>query len=150
MKHKNFPDKKIIGWREYVDLPEWGIHNIRAKVDTGARTSSLHVDDVKILENDSIKFSVVVSEKGPVRRKWVVARIIKKGKVKSSTGHKTHRWYVKTVLKIGKFEHLITVNLTDRGGMTFRMLLGRTAIKEVFLVDVERSFLISRKKKKEA
>ena len=150
MNHKNFPDKKIIGWREYVDLPEWGIHHIRAKIDTGARTSSLHVDDIKHLKNGSIKFSVVVSEKGPVRRKWVVASVMKEGKVKSSTGHKTHRWYVKTILKIGEFEHEITVNLTDRGGMNFRMLLGRTAIEEGFLVDVDRSFLISWEKKKEA
>jgi len=150
MKHKKLPDKKIIGWREYVDLPEWGIHNIRAKVDTGARTSALHVDDVNHLENGSIKFSVVVSENGPLRRKWVVARVMKKGKVKSSTGHKTHRWYVKTMLKIGEFEHEITVNLTDRGGMNFRMLLGRTALEEVFLVDVDRSFLISKEKKKGA
>ena len=150
MKHRDIPEKIIIGWREYVDLPEWGIHNIRTKIDTGARTSSLHVDQVKHLENGSIKFSVVVSEKGPVRRKWVVARIIKKGKVKSSTGHKTHRWYVKTRLKIGQYDHEITLNLTDRVGMNFRMLLGRTAIEDIFLVDVDRSFLISQKNNKES
>lgn len=141
-------DKLIIGWREFIDFPEWGIHKIRAKVDTGARTSSLHVEDVKLLKNDRIKFSVIVSEKLPLKRKKVIAKIIKRGKVKSSTGHNTHRWYVRTVIKIGKNERRIALNLTDRGGMNFRMLLGRTAIEDVFLVDVDRSFLVGKEKKR--
>lgn len=148
MKKTKENEKKTIGWREYVDFPEWGIHGIRAKVDTGARTSSLHVEDVRLLKNDQIRFYVVVSEKGPLRRKKVIAGIIRRGKVKSSTGHNTHRWYVKTTIKIGNYEHEVVVNLTDRGGMNFRMLLGRTAIEELFLVDVDKSFLMGRKKRR--
>lgn len=147
MKHRDITEKSTIGWREYIDFPEWGIHGIRAKVDTGARTSSLHVDDVRLLENDRIRFYVVVSEK-PFRRKKVVARRLRKGRVKSSTGDRTHRWYVMTTIKIGQYDRNIMLNLTDRGGMNFRMLLGRTAIEDAFLVDVDRSFLVSTKKRK--
>ena len=147
MKRKSVKEKTVIGWREYVDFPEWGIHGIRAKVDTGARTSSLHVDDVKILKNGLIRFSVTVSNKEPAKRKKVVARIHRRGRVVSSTGHSTHRWYVKAIIRIGKLDQTITLNLTDRSGMNFPMLLGRTALGDDFLVDVDRSFLLSEKKK---
>ena len=147
MKKKNINEKTVIGWREYIDFPEWGIKGIRAKVDTGARSSSLHVDDVKLLGDDQIRFYVTVSNKESAKRKKVIARIHRRGRVVSSTGHGTHRWYVKAVIRIGKVDHRITLNLTDRSGMNFPMLLGRTALKDDFLVDVDRSFLISKKKK---
>lgn len=146
MKHKKQSEKSVIGWREYVDFPEWGIRGIRAKVDTGARTSSLHVEDIKLLENNMIKFSVIVSGKNRSRKKRVVAERLKRGKVKSSTGDRTHRWYVKTSIQIGQFSREIVINLTGREQMNFRMLLGRTAIEEAFLVDADRSFLLSSKK----
>lgn len=146
MKKKGKKEKTVIGWREYIDFPEWGVKGIRAKVDTGARTSSLHVGDVKLLDDDRIRFYVDVSGE-EVKRKKVIAQIHRRGKVRSSTGHRTHRWYVKAVIRIGKCEHRITLNLTDRSGMNFPMLLGRTALEDDFLVDVDKSFLISKKKK---
>ena len=143
MKHKGALEKGVIGWREYVDFPEWGIRGIRAKVDTGARTSSLHVEDIRLLENNMIRFSVIVSRKKLLRRKKVIAERLKRGKVKSSTGDRTHRWYVKTTIKIGQFKREIVINLSGREDMNFRMLLGRTAIEDAFLVDTDRSFLVS-------
>lgn len=148
MPYKVLKEKTIIGWREYVDFPEWGLQGIRAKVDTGARTSSLHVDDLKLLKNDLISFYVVVSEKRH-RRKKVTAKRLRKGRVKSSTGERTHRWYVKTSIRIGQYEREIVLNLTDRGGMNFRMLLGRTAIEGALLVNVDRSFLLTKKQRRE-
>jgi len=147
MKRRSTKEKTVIGWREYIDFPEWGIRGFRAKVDTGARTSSLHVDDVKLLKDDRIKFYVTVSKKEPLKRKKVVAKIHRRGRVVSSTGHGTHRWYVRATIRIGKSDHRITLNLTDRSGMNFPMLLGRTALEDDFLVDVDRSFLLSKKKK---
>ncbi len=140
-------EKIIIGWREYVDLPDWRIHNVRAKVDTGARTSSLHVEDIKLLKDDRISFVVIPCEKNRSRKKHIIAEKFKQGHVKSSTGDRTRRWYVKTRIRFGGIEREIVVNLIDRKGMNFRMLLGRTAIDEDFLVDVDRSFLLKVKKK---
>ena len=147
MKHKGIKEKTVIGWREYIDFPEWGIRGVRAKIDTGARTSSLHVDDVKLLKDNRIRFFVTVSENKIVKRKKVIAEIHRRGRVKSSTGHGMHRWYVKATIRIGNFDHWITLNLTDRSSMNFPMLLGRTALEDDFLVDVDRSFLLSEKKK---
>jgi hypothetical protein len=144
MQKKREKDKKVIGWREYVDIPEWGIHNIRAKIDTGARTSSLHVEDIKLLKNEQIRFFVIAGDKTRPKRKKIIIRRLKKGKVKSSTGDRTQRWYVRAGIKIGKYQREILVNLTSREGMNFPMLLGRSAIDETFLVDAHRSFLLSK------
>ncbi|MCB9720927.1 MAG: ATP-dependent zinc protease [Candidatus Omnitrophica bacterium] len=140
-------DKKVIGWREYVDLPEWGIHDLRAKIDTGARTCSLHVEDIEELPHGKIGFYVVLNLK-PKRRRHMVARSVKRGHVKSSVGHRTHRWYVQTTIKIGKVIKDVTVNLVERPGMNFRMLIGRKAIEDDFLVDVDHSFYLGQPKKK--
>lgn len=132
-------EKKVIGWREYVDLPDWGIHDIRAKIDTGARSCSLHVEDIEELPHGKISFYVVVKDK-PKRRRHVIARSVKRGHVKSSIGHRTHRWYVQTMIKIGPVSKDVTINLVGRAGMNFRMLIGRKAIEDEFLVDVDHSF----------
>lgn len=128
-----------------MDIPEWGVTRIRTKIDTGARTSSLHVDDVTLLKNNRIRFYIVLCKNDTLRRKKVIATRLRKGKVKSSTGVRTERWYVKTGIKIGDFHREIEINLVGREGMNFRMILGRTAIRNAFVVDVDRSFLISRK-----
>lgn len=135
--------KSVIGWREYVDLPEWGIHHVRAKVDTGARTSSLHVEDIEELPRGKIGFYVVLQLK-PKRRRHVVAKSVKRGHVKSSIGHRTHRWYVQTEIKIGPVRKEVTINLVERPGMNFRMLIGRKAIEDDFLVDVDHSFQLGK------
>ncbi len=142
-------EKIIVGWREYVDFPEWDIHKLRAKIDTGAHTSSLHVEDVTLLTHNRIRFYVVLRKKNIIYKKKVITQRIKTGHVKSSTGIKTKRWYVQTRLKIGEFEKNIVVNLVNREGMNFRMLLGRNALDETFLVDVSRSFLLHKRKKRQ-
>lgn len=142
MKRDSNVEKEIIGWREYVDIPEWGVKRIRAKVDTGARTSSLHVEDVTLLKNERIRFFIITGSKTRPKRVKVVTQRLKRGKVKSSTGDRTHRWYVKVEIKIGRHRRNIVLNLTDRAGMNFRMLLGRTAIEDIFMVDAGRSFLL--------
>ncbi len=144
MKNK---DKTVIGWREYVDLPKWDIHNVRAKIDTGARTSSLHVEDIEEGPHGKISFYVVLQLK-PKRRRHVTARSVKRGHVKSSVGHRTHRWYVQTTIKIGHVTKDVTINLVERPGMNFRMLIGRKAIEDDFLVDVDHSFYLGNPKAK--
>ncbi len=135
-------DPTIIGWREYVDLPEWGIKHLKAKIDTGAKSCSLHGDEIKILGEDKISFRVVLG-KGKLSKR-IVTSIVKEGKVKSSIGKRTHRWYVQTMLKIGHIRREVKINLSDRGEMNFRMLIGRTALDEDFIVDVAHGYLLGK------
>ena len=144
MKRK---EKVRVGWRELIDLPDWGIKGVRAKIDTGAKSSALHVEDVKELPHNQIEFHVVLNEL-KVRKK-IVTKILKKAHVKSSSGVKTSRWYVETKLRMGKETRKVHVNLVSREEMSFRMLIGRSALKDKFLVDVSRSFLLERTKNKE-
>jgi len=141
MKNTN---KKVIGWREYIDLPDWGIKRLKAKIDTGARTSALHVEDIKELPNNKISFYIVLGKNK--ERKKIVVSPEKKGRVKSSIGIRTHRWYVETKIRIGDIERTIKVNLVGREGMNFRMLVGRTAILDDFLVDSAHGYLFTKKK----
>ncbi len=136
-------NKKTIGWREYVSLPEWGIKKLRAKIDTGAKSSSLHAENIKIISDDKIKFSIILNNKS--KKRVVTARPIHKGNVKSSIGHKTHRWYIQTKIKIGNVERMTRINLTSRKDMNFRMIIGRTTLTDNFLVDVAQEYLLDHK-----
>jgi len=137
----------VVGWREWVCLPALGIESIKAKVDTGARTSSLHVEDIKLLGNNRISFNVVTDNKARSGGKIIIATRVKKGKVKSSLGMRTERWYVQTKIRMGNMQRDIIINLVGREEMNFRVLLGRTAIDEVFLVDADKSFVLGKNKK---
>jgi len=114
----------LIGWNEYVDLPEWGVRGLRAKVDTGARSSALHVDDIRELPRGRVRFDVVLHRKKRDRRIRVETRVRRRARVRSSTGHYTWRLFVATRLRLGPVEREIEVSLVDRGPMIFRMLLG--------------------------
>jgi hypothetical protein len=128
----------VIGWYEYVDLPGWGIRGLRAKVDTGARTSALHVEHIEELAHDRVRFDVVRNRRRPERHVRVEARIVRRGRVRSSTGHRTMRLFVATVLRIGEVEREVEFSLVDRERMIFRVLLGRMALSGHFTIDVGR------------
>jgi len=134
----------VIGRIEYVALPEWGIEGIRAKVDTGARSSALHVENIEAASAQTVSFEVVWGRRGHERRKRVEARVLREGAVRSSTGESTHRIFVAAVVRLGPVEREIEISLIDRGQMIHRMLLGRTAIADGILIDVNRSLLLGR------
>ena len=125
----------LIGWNEYVDLPDWGVRNLRAKIDTGARTSALHVEHLRELSPNRVAFDVILDRRKSHRRVHVTARVARRGRVRSSTGHYETRIFVKTRLRLGPVEREIEVNLVDRGSMIYRMLLGREALGAPFLID---------------
>lgn len=127
--------KTLIGWNELVDLPAWNVKRLRAKVDTGARSSALHVADLQLLPDNRLAFTVVLDRKKAHRRRHVVAPITRVGRVRSSTGKYTRRYFVKTILRLGGIEKTIELSLVDREEMLFRMLLGRTALTGEFLID---------------
>ena len=134
----------VIGWQEYVSLPEWGIRSILAKADTGARSSAIDVANIRHVDDDHIEFDVV-----PMRRKirepiHVRAEISRISKVKSSFGHDHDRYFVRTTMQIGPVEKEIELSLVCRKRMRCRMLLGRRTLAPDFLVDPSQSYVYGR------
>lgn len=124
-----------VGWSEYVSLPEWGVEYLHAKIDTGARTSALHVENIEPVGEDRVRFDIVLSRRHPDRRRTVEAEVVKRAPVRNSTGAMRKRWFVRTRLRLGPVEKEILVSLVSRDRMVFRMLLGREALGEDFLVN---------------
>ncbi|RJP19989.1 MAG: ATP-dependent zinc protease [Candidatus Omnitrophota bacterium] len=135
----------LIGWTESVDFPEWNIRDVKAKVDTGARTSALHVENPEKLPNGIVRFFVVLSRKNPDNRIEIHAPIVKEARVRSSTGKYTTRCFVKTRIRIGPVEKEIELSLVSREKMIFRMLLGRKALEKDFIVDVSKKHVMGKK-----
>lgn len=130
-----------LGWREWVALPSLGIARLRAKVDTGARSSALHVDaQWRLSEGGApwVGFRITLARAG---HEVVEARapILDERDVVDSGGRRTRRVFLATRLRLAGVERDIEINLTDRRGMLFPMLLGRTAIAGAFTVDPARS-----------
>lgn len=143
---RNMKKKKemaIIGWREWVSLPDLGVEEIKVKVDTGAKTSSLHAFDIKKYKRDGkefIKFSIHPNQDSSKNVKICRARILEYRKVKSSNGQSELRPVILTNLELLGEKWPIEITLTNRDEMGFRMLLGRASIKNKFLVNVGKSF----------
>jgi ribosomal protein S6--L-glutamate ligase len=133
----------ILGWEEWVALPELGLPAIKAKVDTGARTSALHaafVEPFGTARSPKVRFGV-----HPIPRRADVeivcaARVIDRRQVTSSNGEREIRYVISTPIKIGDRQWPIEVTLTNRDAMSYRMLLGRQAIGTGILVDPGSSF----------
>jgi len=140
-------DRIVIGWSEPVDFVAWGIRGLNAKVDTGARTSALHVENVEYLPENHVRFDVVLSRLNSHRRKSVTARVSRWSRVRSSSGHYTERCFVKTRVRIGPIEKNIEISLISRERMIYRMLIGREALDSDFLVDVSHRSVHAPKKK---
>ncbi len=139
--------KTIVGWTEYVDLPEWGIGSIHAKIDTGARTSALHVEDLTTLPDGQVLFHVILSRKYAHKRVEICAPVTRWGRVCSSSGHYSVRCFVTTRIRVGGVEKEIEVSLISRERMLYRMLLGRQALANDFVVDVTRRHVLGGKPK---
>lgn len=123
-----------IGWRELVDFPDWGIKGVEAKIDTGARTSALHVEDITRLKGDRVRFHVILSRDNPKARVEAEAPIVRTARIRSSTGHLQVRYVVSATIRLGPHKRKIEVSLVRRHEMICRMLLGRTALGG-FLID---------------
>lgn len=128
--------KTVIGWAEPVDLPHWGINGLDAKIDTGARTSALHVENLRPVGRDRVAFDVITGRRRTRRAHHVEARVEKWAVVRSSTGDEMERPFIRTRIRLGMVEKEIEISLVSRESMLFRMLIGRKALEEDFLVDV--------------
>lgn len=138
-------DVLIIGWREWVGLPELGIAHIKAKVDTGARTSALHAFSVKPFRKAGsrwVRFKVHPLQKDADVEVTCTAEVIDRRVVSDSGGHREQRDVIATEVVLGPQRWPIELTLTDRETMLFRMLLGRTALHARFLVAPGRSYRV--------
>ncbi len=143
-QHRKSAARPIVGWREVVALPELGIAGIPAKIDTGARTSSLHAVNVDLFDRDGgevARFDLDFGGGRPFRHCEAVR--VAHRTITSSNGSAEERLIVKTMLAMGGVEHRVEFSLADRSDMVFPMLIGRTALRKRFLVNPGRSFLVS-------
>lgn len=136
-----------LGWREWIQLPDLGVRKIKAKLDTGARTSALHAFGIREFVRDGVE--MVRFEIHPVQRSAAAAVqaeavVVDHRTVKNSGGHQEVRPVIKTVVHIGDKAWPIELTLTRRDEMGFRMLLGRQALRGRAVVDPGRSFRAGR------
>lgn len=140
-----------VGWREWLALPGLNIDQIKAKVDTGARTSALHAFYVDPFQHDGIEWvrfgihplqnnsEFVIACEMPVKDRRIVS---------DSGGHREERFTIETTLKLGEYQWMAELTLTNRDSMKFRMLLGRTALEGRFQVNPAESYNIGKRHKK--
>jgi hypothetical protein len=136
----------LIGWREWLALPALGLAAIKAKIDTGALSSSLHVASLDAFERDGhawLRFAVAPRRRGG-RPVACEAPAADRRDVTDSGGRTTQRWFVYTDIVLGGRRFKAEINLTDRGDMLFPMLLGRTALRGRFHVDPQLSYACGR------
>ena len=141
-------EKLTIGWREWLALPELGIQAIKAKIDTGARTSALHTFGLEPFEKDGtlkVKFTVHPLQRRKDIEVCCVADVVDRRRVTSSDGQSEKRYVIQTIVALGEISWPIELTLTNRKLMRFRMLLGRAAIAGRLVVDPAKSYLTGRK-----
>jgi len=140
---------EAIGWREWISLPELGIARIKAKIDTGARTSALHAFEVVPFTREGapwVKFRMHPVQRDASRELMCEAAVVDERVVRDSGGHAEQRYVIETPVCLGGECWPVEVTLTSRDDMLFRMLLGRTAIRGRYLVDASRSYLIRKRR----
>jgi hypothetical protein len=136
----------VIGWRECVALPELGLHPIEAKIDTGARTSALHAEDVETFWQDGVHWvRFHVPHGGRSHATDCTAPLVDKRHVKNTSGEPAERLVIETALVLNRRRWRIEVTLADRTNMTLPLILGRTALRRHrVLVDPGKSHLLRR------
>lgn len=147
-KLKKYP---VVGWREWVSLPELGLVKIKAKVDTGARTSALHAFALHPFEENGkqrIRFDIHPFQHDNDSVVTCIADIVDKRLVTDSGGHEEERYVILTPVIIAGQTWPIEITLTERENMLFRMLLGRSALRKRFIINPARSFVTTRVQKK--
>ena len=134
--------KVELGWCELVDVSALGLNAVRAKIDTGARTSALHATEISTFTRDGEPWVRFLSEPGPdAEHIWCEAPMVEERCVTSSNGVEEMRYIIDARIKLAGISLPVQLSLTDRTPMAFPMLIGRTALKRHFLVNVARKYV---------
>jgi hypothetical protein len=138
-------DVITLGWRERVALPRLGIERLRAKLDTGARSSALHVDSLDVFERDGVTWLRFGVGLGRSARRVAACEAPALGRraVTDSGGHRDERWFIRSRIVLAGRAFEAEIGLADRRGMLFPLLLGRTALGGRFRVDPALSYTCS-------
>jgi hypothetical protein len=147
LKPGNSGPQWVIGWREWISLPDLGVAEIKAKIDTGARSSALHAYGVERFRRrgkDLVRFGIHPIQRNDRRVVLAEAELVDERNIRDSGGHVERRPVIRTAARLSGRLWKIDVTLTNRDEMGFRMLLGRRALVKRFLVDPARSFLAGR------
>lgn len=140
-------EKIIIGSREYCSLPDLGIDLIKAKIDSGAKTTALHADNLEKFKKNNenwIRFSSHPLKSRPDLEVNCEAKLLEKRVIKSSNGTKEERFVIETTLILGSESYPIEITLTNRKLMGFQMLLGRQAMNGRNLIDCEKRYILGK------
>ena len=137
-----------VGWREFVSLPELDLHQLKAKIDTGARTSCLHAFSIEPYEKKEvqwIRFGIHPNQGDMQVKQYCDAKVVDQRLVSDSGGHKEMRYVISTLLVMGSQQWPVEMTLTNRDSMRFRILIGRTAMTNRIVVDPTASYLTTDK-----
>ncbi len=139
------PGPLVVGWKEYVAFPEWRVRRVKAKIDTGARTSALDVAGYELREAPGLglvaELRLALDRRHPERLTVVHTPVLDLVVVCNSTGVREERPLVETVVRLGPVRKRIRLTVTNRTGLLFPMILGRTALEGSFVVDVTRKYV---------
>lgn len=138
----------VVGWCERIDFPEWDLRRVRAKIDTGARTSALGVlyYVVTDLPGEGLVADLTVATNHSGRPATVRAKYLGMVQVRNSCGENQDRPLVEARVRLGPVTEILQFTVTDRSKMRFPVILGRTALRGRFVVDVGRKYLWKRPK----
>ena len=140
-----------IGWAELVQLPDLGLNHIRAKIDTGAATSSIHATRLKPIETDDglmVEFWTRVHQDEPSCK--ITAPAVARRKIKSSNGEVQLRYVIETTMRMGDFTWTGHLTLANRRAMAFPILIGRRALARGFRVNCARRLMLGRPEERDA
>lgn len=143
-------DSTVAGWREWVGLPGCGVEWVKAKLDTGARSSAIHAFDIEELERDGetwVRFSIHPWQRSSEDAATVELPVHDRRAVRSSSGHTSERYVVRMDVTLMGRTVTTEMTLTSRDQMGFRMLIGREALRQGFVVDPAGSYLGGRPKR---
>ena len=149
-QRKDTPGGPIaIGWKEYVDFPEWRLKHVKAKIDTGARTSALDVLAYELHEDAAggtiAELHLSLDRKNPERRTIIQVPVLRMVAVCNSGGVREYRPLIEVNIRLGQVTKRVQLTVANRSGMLFRMILGRRALDGDFLVDVSKKYLLRKK-----